>query len=344
MGTLVWTYYSNLSCFYARITDGKPLNIYGGKMGRCAKYSNNTATPFTNMPDKTIDVGNGFGASTICSCVVKDSSYTDAATFKTAMSGVYLYYELATPTTEQGTAFTGLQKVDGHGTEMVTGGTTGIPVPFAAQYLKTINAAPTDTIVITENGSHDVAMYAGAIVDVSGGGTPSLQSKTVNLDSNAPSTVYPGTGYNGLSSVAFNTAGINANKIKDGESICGVQGSYKGAAFNHSVGINIDVADGTYELSLALNYRTTDSTDVKWATMTPEEHEEDGYYTYTANVNLCIGSAIDGFFLTESSGYNLDSGYMAGKTYIEVYHSGNTRTWYFFVPSDASTYNIVFTP
>jgi hypothetical protein len=36
---------------------------------------------------------------------VRDTSYSTAAAFKTAMSGVYLYYELATPTTEQGTAF-----------------------------------------------------------------------------------------------------------------------------------------------------------------------------------------------------------------------------------------------
>lgn len=33
------------------------------------------------------------------------TQYSSAAAFKTAMSGVYLYYELATPTTEQGTAF-----------------------------------------------------------------------------------------------------------------------------------------------------------------------------------------------------------------------------------------------
>ena len=36
---------------------------------------------------------------------VRDDDYTDAASFKSAMSGVMLYYELATPTTEQGTAF-----------------------------------------------------------------------------------------------------------------------------------------------------------------------------------------------------------------------------------------------
>ena len=42
---------------------------------------------------------------------IVDSAYTDAATFKTAMSGVYLVYELATPTTETLTGFDSPQKV-----------------------------------------------------------------------------------------------------------------------------------------------------------------------------------------------------------------------------------------
>ena len=36
---------------------------------------------------------------------IRNTAYTDAATFKTAMSGVYLFYELAEPTTEQGTPY-----------------------------------------------------------------------------------------------------------------------------------------------------------------------------------------------------------------------------------------------
>ena len=52
---------------------------------------------------------------------VYDNAYsdgeTDATAFKTAMSGVYLVYELATPTTESADSFTNPQIVDDFGTE-----------------------------------------------------------------------------------------------------------------------------------------------------------------------------------------------------------------------------------
>ena len=49
--------------------------------------------------------------------IIRDTAYTDATTFKTAMSGVYLVYELATPTEETATGFTSPQVVDADGTE-----------------------------------------------------------------------------------------------------------------------------------------------------------------------------------------------------------------------------------
>ena len=46
-----------------------------------------------------------------------NTSYTDATTFKTAMNGVYLVYELYTPTSETADAFINPQIVDARGTE-----------------------------------------------------------------------------------------------------------------------------------------------------------------------------------------------------------------------------------
>lgn len=72
---------------------------------------------------------NSFGASadnnTICKeigaarkkILIRDDSYTDAQAFKTAMSGIYLVYELATPTTESADAYINPQIVDADGTE-----------------------------------------------------------------------------------------------------------------------------------------------------------------------------------------------------------------------------------
>lgn len=65
--------------------------------------------------------------------VVHDDDYTDAATFKTAMSGVYLVYELATPTTETAEPYTEVQIVDKDGTEeFVTSGI--VPVGHVTEY------------------------------------------------------------------------------------------------------------------------------------------------------------------------------------------------------------------
>lgn len=55
-----------------------------------------------------------------------DSAYTDATAFKTAMSGVYLVYPLATETTESSTAYQKIQTIDADGTESFT---TSSPVP-----------------------------------------------------------------------------------------------------------------------------------------------------------------------------------------------------------------------
>ena len=61
--------------------------------------------------------------------VIVDASYSDATTFKTAMSGVYLVYELATPTTETADPYTSAQAIDEYGTEaFVDGRTVEIPV------------------------------------------------------------------------------------------------------------------------------------------------------------------------------------------------------------------------
>lgn len=57
---------------------------------------------------------------------IRDDAYTDAATFKAAMDGVYLYYELATPTTESGTSYAETVTIDDFGS-MQFANTNGVP-------------------------------------------------------------------------------------------------------------------------------------------------------------------------------------------------------------------------
>lgn len=67
--------------------------------------------------------------------LIRDTAYTDAAAFKTAMSGVYLVYELATPTTETADAFTSPQIVDPYGTERyVDDREVAVPVGHVTKY------------------------------------------------------------------------------------------------------------------------------------------------------------------------------------------------------------------
>ena len=96
---------------------------------------------------------------------VKDSAYAEstAADFKTAMSGVYLVYELATPTEEEGTAFQSPQIVSNWGTEEYTEA-NGIVVGHSTEYPQDLKAkvesapnnpsADGDYIVKRENGEN----------------------------------------------------------------------------------------------------------------------------------------------------------------------------------------------
>lgn len=92
LGTLNWTYDSG-----QRFAVQKPDAAHSttGSPCMCARYVGYTGV-WSGFSDKEVVVGhNTYSGSSYI--VIKDSAYTDAAVFKTAMNGVYLVYELATP-------------------------------------------------------------------------------------------------------------------------------------------------------------------------------------------------------------------------------------------------------
>ena len=92
MGTLTWYLSSSYaSLFYAKVANIKP-NKSNGISGNILvnKYSTRERNDLQNY-DKVSALDNVYNV------FVKDSAYTDVATFKNAMSGVMLYYELAEP-------------------------------------------------------------------------------------------------------------------------------------------------------------------------------------------------------------------------------------------------------
>lgn len=93
LGGLTW-YLDSTYGFYAAVS-GK---LERSNNGLCARYeavSYNSS--FTSKDDVICVNMRSLGAVWGDRVVVRDSSYSDATTFKTAMSGVTLYYELATP-------------------------------------------------------------------------------------------------------------------------------------------------------------------------------------------------------------------------------------------------------
>ena len=96
----------------------------------CSNYvADEIQNTYSNEVDKTVSfTATGY-------CYIEDSAYSDAATFKTAMSGVYLVYELATQTTESATPYIEHQACFPNGTEQfVDGRTVEMPVEAVAEY------------------------------------------------------------------------------------------------------------------------------------------------------------------------------------------------------------------
>lgn len=117
-GTLNWSYSASHTAFQTNDLDTEikfPVTSSDVANLICKKYS---AESYASGWSGTIDkcCGTTF-ATTTKWFWVRDTTYTDSATFKAAMSGVYLIYELATPTTETANPFTDPQIVDDFGTE-----------------------------------------------------------------------------------------------------------------------------------------------------------------------------------------------------------------------------------
>ena len=119
LGTLSWTKYDTAqgTLFRTFISGIKQVGSTQIPNFANAKY---VSIEQVNRAEKTISQYSTANVDII------DSSYSDAAAFTTAMSGVYLLYELATPTTEQGTAFAENIPCDDVGSLMWTQ-TKGIP-------------------------------------------------------------------------------------------------------------------------------------------------------------------------------------------------------------------------
>lgn len=134
MGTLSWTLVSGQTNIFEAYVTGKKTDT----KVICPKYASADASGVASMGDKSIGYS---GNST--RVFVYDSAYSDAATFTSAMNGVYLVYELAEATTESADSFTYAQTVDDFGTEeYVIAEQSGVamPVGHLTNYMNNLRA------------------------------------------------------------------------------------------------------------------------------------------------------------------------------------------------------------
>lgn len=137
LGTLTWQYNSNWNGYPAFYTIDLRTIIKAGFDSTVGNIINNKyiVVSRNTLYDNDIKAM----ALTGDDLSIRDSAYSDAATFKTAMSGVYLVYELATPTTEEAEPYQNPQIVDPYGTESYE--TTGIvPVGHDTFYPENLRA------------------------------------------------------------------------------------------------------------------------------------------------------------------------------------------------------------
>ena len=133
MGSLNWSRTASYTrgVFYVNLTGAK-INSYNTDSNLLnVKYTATTrkdASELATAGDKLICLNGGTNQ-----LLVTDDSYTTANAFKTAMSGVKLIYELATPTEETAEPFDEIQLVDDFGTEEYVSGNL-VPVGHNTKY------------------------------------------------------------------------------------------------------------------------------------------------------------------------------------------------------------------
>lgn len=136
LGSLSWTkgWASSDNKFYTQqLTSNASVNNV-----IMAKYAKTSAAAAENMPDKTFIVP----AKNVI--VIYDSAYTNAATFKTDMQGVMLYYELAEPIVTEIEEIPSLDyDVADYGTEELIVAEGVKSAPFHADIIYTPNALKT---------------------------------------------------------------------------------------------------------------------------------------------------------------------------------------------------------
>ena len=141
MGTLNWALHTSYpNVFY---TTGQVLeqNMKAKSINFITTKYPNAGTLYSSYDDVVNNAGSIMVSYSTIRLSVKDTAYSDASAFKTAMSGVMLVYELATPTTETAQPYQSPQ-LAGSTEEYVTTGV--VPVGHESRYYEDITGKVND--------------------------------------------------------------------------------------------------------------------------------------------------------------------------------------------------------
>ena len=157
LGTLTWSRQSNNNIHSFQADDSSFKCSGDNAIAGNLITANYTTLPWSSVTTQANNKSIATRGTTDGRIAIQDNSYSDAATFKSAMSGVYLVYELAAPTEESAQKFTSPQMVSAGGMEeYVDAGVTAttptrdvtIPVghetQYAQRYKNTINLLLSD--------------------------------------------------------------------------------------------------------------------------------------------------------------------------------------------------------
>lgn len=157
LGTLTWTADPNRAGIFYCVLNG----IASHTDCMCTKYVGRK-TGISTTDDKYISTYESYGGN---KAFVRDTTYssTSAADFKTAMSGNYFVYELATPNTETASQYTNIGRIlQGYTETFVDNRTVPMPVGHSTDYLdinEVINVPSYLSSVITPAKFNDVNFY-----------------------------------------------------------------------------------------------------------------------------------------------------------------------------------------
>lgn len=127
LGELTYTYTSSTLRFYATLPTKAKTYVSVSNYAQAICSKKYTISPLAYSDSDRTDL------TLMCTgnrVYIRDAAYTDAATFKTAMSGIYLTYEADTPTTEAAQPYQNPQRAYIDGTEeFIDGLTRDVMIP-----------------------------------------------------------------------------------------------------------------------------------------------------------------------------------------------------------------------